>query len=437
MPPTDPTPTGAPPDATRPSDRWLERAEIVLERCDVLADCSERDGATDRPAFGPAMTRAHALLRGWMEAAGMTVRLDPIGNLRGRISAANEGAPVLYVGSHLDTVVDAGRYDGTLGVLAGVALAEALAEGGPLPYALEVVAFCDEEGVRFGSTYFGSRALAGTFDPALLELEDAGGTTLADALRAFGGDPERIGEAALDPERTLAFVELHIEQGTRLERAGAAVGVVEAIAGQSKLELMLRGRAAHAGTTAMDRRSDALAGAADVVLAAEAMAREEAGAVATVGRIEVRPNVSNVVPAEARFTLDVRHRDDRVRELLVHNMLEATQMAARARDLEVHVRTLLAEPTRPLDAELAARLQLRAGAEPMVSGAGHDAAVIAPHVPTALLFVRSPGGVSHHPDEAVEPDDVASALQTMTGLAFDLAAGAGGLAAPDAPDRPD
>jgi len=366
--------------------------------------------------------------------AGLTqIHVDAIGNLIGRREATGRiGAPALVLGSHLDTVPDAGRYDGILGVLLGVAAAESLRET-PLPFALEVVGFSEEEGVRFGVPYLGSRAFAGTLSPSHLERRDANGRCIADAVAAFGLDPTDLPDGPYRPADMLrGYIEVHIEQGPALEHAGAPLGVVTAIAGQSRLQLRFGGRPGHAGTTPMVRRAlrrDALAGASEYVLAVEAMAEETPGAVATVGQMAVIPGVGNVIPGQTDLSLDLRHADDTTRRTLLDALLHAAYQIAERRGLEFHILSETHQDAVPMDAGLSDRLVetvatiTMAACPTLVSGAGHDAAILAPHVPTALLFVRSPnGGLSHHPDEAVHADDVATALRALIAIILRLAA---------------
>jgi allantoate deiminase len=398
---------------------WRASAERAVERCHTLAAHSDHPGHLTRTFLSPAMLAAYRELAGWMAAAGLAVRSDAAGNLIGRRTAADPDAPVLLIGSHLDTVRNAGRYDGILGVTTGLALAETLP--GPLPFHLDVIAFSEEEGVRFGATYFGSSAVCGRFDPGWLQLRDPDGVTLAEAIRAADLDPDTIDEAAYDPQRLLGYLELHIEQGPHLEALDRPVGVVEAIAGQSRLDLRFDGRANHAGTTPMSLRRDALAGAAELVLAIEASARALDGLVATVGRLEVVPGAGNVIPGRAHLSLDLRHRDDGVRKRAVRALLDRARAIADRRGLGFDHTTLLDEESHAMDPAFSAGLAARGQLPLMVSGAGHDAAVMSAFTRCALLFVRSPGGVSHHPDERVAVDDVAVALATMATFIQQLA----------------
>lgn len=382
----------------------------VLAWCDRLGGMSEEQGRLTRTFLSAPMRDVHAALTQWMEAIGMRVRVDAAGNLRGRYDAAREGAPTLYIGSHLDTVPNAGRFDGQLGVVLGVALVQALA-GERLGYAVEVVGFSEEEGVRFRAPFIGSRAFVGTLDEHLLERQDAQGVTVRDALLAFGLDADDLGSSVAE-QGALGFFEVHIEQGPVLESLQRPLGVVDAIAGQSRLDIVFTGSANHAGTTPMRLRRDALAGAAEFILAVEAYARGTDGLVATVGQARARPGAGNVVPGEATVSLDVRHARDDVRERAVQELLATADDIAARRGLFVTPAFLTNQAAVPMDARLTALLREAAGgnAPLLTSGAGHDAMIVAQAMPSAMLFVRSPGGLSHHPDEAVLEEDVRAAL---------------------------
>ena len=399
----------------------MSTAAAVLERCARLGLLSEEPGRLVRRYATPAMREANDLVAGWMREAGLAVREDAAGNLIGR---RGDGR-ALVLGSHLDTVIDAGRYDGPLGVLAGVALVERLRDA-PLPFALEVVGFADEEGVRYPTSFLGSSAMAGRFAPAWLRLADADGVTMADALRAFGGDPDAVGSAARAPEELLAYCELHIEQGPVLERRGAPVGVVTALCGQTHAQVAFRGEAGHAGTVPMDARRDALSAAAEWLLAAEALARDRPGLVATVGRLVVDPGARNVISGEARLSLDVRHGSDAIRREAIGDLRAEAQRVAAGRDVrlawEAHGE-IAAVPTAP---ELRERLEAAVAAsgvpvERLPSGAGHDGAAMAAITPIAMLFVRCAGGISHNPAESVAEADVAIALDVLERFVRELA----------------
>jgi allantoate deiminase len=375
----------------------------VIERCRELAGCTEEAGFTTRTFLSAPMRDVHARLGAWMERAGMSVRVDAAGNLRGLYTAAQAGAPRLFIGSHLDTVPRAGAFDGILGVVLGVALVERLA-GRRFPFSIEAIGFSEEEGVRFGIPFVGSRAFVG--DP----VEDP---RVADAIRAFGLDPSR-GDASVSGN-ALGYLEFHIEQGPVLERLGLSLGIVESIAGQSRWEIVFQGESNHAGTTPVEVRHDALAGAAEWIGVVEREARATPNLVATVGRLDVEPGVGNVIAAIASASLDVRHAEDRVREAAVERLLGSARQIATRRGLEVSSEPLLEQAAVPMDSTLTELLQ-RAVADSgypvhrMASGAGHDAMIVARRMPATMLFMRSPGAISHHPDETVWPGDVAAAL---------------------------
>jgi allantoate deiminase len=390
-----------------------------MGRCDILGAISEEPDRLTRRFATDAMHKAQEQVAAWMGDAGLTARHDNIGNLRGRYEGAAPEAPTLLVGSHLDSVRDAGKYDGPLGVVVAIAAVQALHDAKKrLPYAIEVVAFADEEGLRFSSTYLGSRALAGTFDLADLGRVDEEGTTMADAIRQFGGNPDRLAEDRWRDGKLLGYCEVHIEQGPVLEARARPVGVVSAIAGQGRYRITFTGQAGHAGTVPMGARRDALAAAAEFVLAVEADASSHDGVVATVGQLAVRPGAVNVVPGRAVLSLDVRHSNDTVRRERTRHILERAREIASRRNVDV-ADELLGENT---SAQCAPRLVSlfstaveEAGIEvvQLVSGAGHDAVPMASLTDVGMLFVRCKGGVSHNPAEAVTTDDVEVSIDVL------------------------
>ena len=393
-------------------------AATVMQRLDILGACSEEPGRLTRPFASEAMRRAHEHVATWMQEAGMTVRKDNMGNLVGRYEGAG-GDATLLEGSHLDSVRDAGKYDGPLGVLVALAAVQRLHENGSrLPFAIEVVGFADEEGLRYGTTYLGSRAMAGELDPADLSRTDADDVTMAEAIRAFGGDPDRLAEDRWAGGNLLGYVEVHIEQGPVLEARDLPVGIVSAIAGQSRLRLTFKGEAAHAGTVPMNRRKDALAAAAEFVLVVEAEARATDGMVATVGQLAVSPGAANVVPGEATLSLDVRHADDAVRLEHVKGMLQVAHDIATRRGVSVASEPIAENESVPGSPRLTSLLAkaVQSLGHPTVklpSGAGHDAVVMAGLTDVAMLFVRCKGGISHHPAESVAEEDVAVAIDVL------------------------
>jgi allantoate deiminase len=387
-------------------------ASDVLARCDALAACSEEEGRITRRFATPALGRARGLVEGWMREAGLATHVDAVGNLVGR--TAGDG-PALLLGSHLDSVRDAGRYDGPLGVLVALAVAERLGDRAP---ALEVVAFADEEGLRYGTAYLGSAALAGRFEDAWLGRRDGDGITLADALRDWGGDPGAIAALARDPATLRGYLEVHIEQGPVLEARDLPVGVVTAIAGQTRASVTFTGRAGHAGTTPMDQRHDALAAAAEWIGAVETTARAQPGLVATVGEIAAAPNASNVIPGSVTASLDVRHPDDAARGRAVDALRAAASEAGERRAVAARWEPVQANRAVPCDPGLTRALAgaVEAQGLPLArlpSGAGHDGVALAAIAPIAMLFVRCAGGVSHHPDESVRAEDVAVAIDVL------------------------
>jgi allantoate deiminase len=400
------------------------RAEEVIARCKQLADFSEDRGSIRRTFLSPPMHDCHREIIRWLVASGARVAVDAAGNLRGFYPGAQADAPRILLGSHLDTVPNAGAYDGILGVVIAVALLESL-EGRRLPFAIEVAGFSEEEGVRFGTPFIGSRALVGTLDEKLLNREDANGISVREAIRNFGLNPADIPHAVLS-EDALAYLEFHIEQGPVLESLGRPLGAVEAIAAQTRMEFVFLGRANHAGTTPMHLRHDALAAAAEWIVAVERTANSHPGLIATVGKIEAKPGATNVIAAEARVTLDVRHKSNEVRDGAADGLIRMAEEIAARRGLSLDQKILLSQRGVPMDPFLVEQIQeaIRStGSQPhrMTSGAGHDAMMLADQVPAAMIFLRSPGGISHDPAESVEVEDVAKALECGLHLLDQLA----------------
>ncbi len=387
--------------------------QTVLDACDALACHSEVVGEITRTYLCPTTQEVHTHLGGWAGRLGMTTRIDAVGNLRSRLESKDPNAPTLYIGSHLDTVPNAGRYDGILGVVMGYALVEALG-GQELPYSIEVLGFSEEEGVRFGVSFIGSRALVGTADELLAAL-DKEGRSVQDAIEAYGLNPQELALARLTGQ-SLGYLEFHIEQGPVLQDLEASVGVVSAIVGQDRLNLEFVGRASHAGTTPMHLRRDALAAAARFMVAAEDLARHTPGLVATVGIVEVKPGAGNVIPGEVHCSLDIRHEHDEVRRRALKELLDGAEREAQARQVALKVTPKMSEAATPMSGQFKALLhqaaeELELPHPELVSGAGHDAQIMAQEVPAAMLFVRSPNALSHHPDEMVNPEDVTAALR--------------------------
>ncbi|MCJ2084284.1 allantoate amidohydrolase [Methylobacterium sp. J-090] len=403
-------------------------APRIVARLDALAAISADPGAITRVYLSPEQARASALVLGWMREAGMTARIDAVGNVIGRLEGPVAGEPAVVIGSHLDTVRDAGRFDGPLGVVAGIECVAALVRTGVvLPFAIEVVGFADEEGTRFATTLIGSRALAGTLTPDVLDRSDADEITMGQALLSGGFDPNRIGEAARAPGTIRAYLELHIEQGPALERAGLAVGLVTAISGATRLAVTLTGEAGHAGTVAMAGRRDALAGAAECILAVEARCAPEPGLVGTVGTILAAPGAVNVIPGRVGFSLDLRAPDDRQRRIALADLAAAFADIAARRGLELERVVTHDAACAPCDPTLMAHLAAGIAAEghPVLrlpSGAGHDGMAIAAIAPIAMLFVRCRGGISHHPDEFASGPDIEAGARVLLATLLRLAA---------------
>jgi allantoate deiminase len=371
------------------------------------------------------MRACHRQIEDWMYPLGMTVTIDAAGNLHGLYPSADGIARRLLIGSHLDTVPDAGAYDGVLGVMLALSLVESL-EGRRLPFAIEVVGLSEEEGVRFGVPFIGSRALVGTLDEELLSRRDTNGVSVLEAIVSYGLNPSEIPDASLR-DGVLGYLEFHIEQGPVLENRELPLGIVEAIAGQTRMELIFTGVANHAGTTPMALRRDALVAAAEWAVAVEKAARETPGLVATVATLEVKPGATNVIAGECRATLDVRHAADTTRTQSVSAFLQSAAEIAERRSISLTSSTNLVQTATPMDSFLLHEIDTavsRSGITPyrMVSGAGHDAMVLAEKVPSAMVFLRSPGGISHNPRESVLVEDVAKAIECGMRLLDQLAA---------------
>ncbi|MDO6413954.1 Zn-dependent hydrolase [Sphingomonas sp. BIUV-7] len=422
-------------------------------RCDALgvAPYSDSDTGLFRAYLTPAHAAAQEAIGAWMVGAGMVVRLDQAANLIGRYEGSQADAPVLLFGSHIDSVRDAGRYDGPLGVMLGIEVVARLNEAKRrLPFPIEVIAFGDEEGSRFPASMLTSRAVAGTLEADALEVADRDGVTLLDALAAFparhaelvsasmarpldvpaGGEDgswtlKRVqGDGFLRAARTsgsvLAYVEPHIEQGPVLEAEGLAVGTVTGIAAQLRYQVTVSGTAGHAGTTAMGLRRDALTAAAAMILAVESEALAAGGdVVATVGRMAVGPGAVNVIPGKVEYSIDVRSGDPAARDDAAAQIVDTIADIAERRDVEFNIERVQDLPAAPCDPKLIALMDAaiaRCGQRPrrLVSGAGHDTMVMAALAPTAMLFIRCAGGVSHNPAESVTDADCAIALDVLT-----------------------
>jgi allantoate deiminase len=392
---------------------------LLARRLDELGRVSDEDDCLTRTFLSPAMDRANALVGGWMRETGLVVRQDETGNLIGRSEAAHANEKTLLFGSHLDTVRNAGRFDGALGVvLPIVALAELRSRGVQLPFAVEVLGFSEEEAVRFTGAYIGSKAYTGELRVADLKLRDSGGSTLRHVIEAHTGKKFVLPKAAHLSRNLIGYTEVHIEQGPVLEAEGLAVGVVSAIASQTRGRMTFRGKAGHAGTTPMHLRNDALAGAAEFVLLVENYARSRPPLVATVGTIAVPASAANVIPGETIVSLDVRHSSDAKCHKAVDTLIAQAHRIAHRRGLACEWEQTMEHPSTPCSKELSSLLRKSVRAMQtreiqLVSGAGHDAVVMAKHTPVAMLFVRCRAGLSHHPDEYASPADLGVALQVV------------------------
>ncbi len=401
-------------------------ARRVMARCDELAAVSSSDRGITRVYLSDEHAQVNALAAAWMREVGMVTRQDAAGNQLGVLPAADPEAPVVMIGSHLDTVVDAGRYDGIVGVLMGievVRLLRVMSDDGvarsPFGFGLEVAAFSDEEGTRFGKALLGSSAVAGTWDDAWWELTDDGGTSLADAYRRFGLDPARVGEASRRPSEVLAYLEAHIEQGPELDRRGEPLAVVSSIASARRFLVDVEGEARHAGGTPYDMRHDALLGAAEAALAVERVCRGEHHMVGTVGQLDVLPGAVNVVPGSARFSIDLRGELDGHRDAVWTRLTAELDAIMGARGLRWAARELHEAPAVFCDPLLQDVVRAGIGStqshDPatLYSLAGHDAMSLGAITDVGMLFLRNPDGISHHPDEDVSGSDVALGIKAL------------------------
>ena len=419
--------------------RIAAAARRVMARCDELARVSAATGSIERVYLSPEHARVNRLAAEWMREIGMTTRQDAAGNQVGRIAGADPAGRALLLGSHLDTVPDAGRFDGIVGVLMALEVVRLLrvpaAPGAAsvvgLPFALEVIAFSDEEGTRFGKALLGSSAAAGAWDPAWWALTDADGTTLREAFLEFGLDPGRVGEAARRPEELVGYLEAHIEQGPELDRRGESLAVVSSIASARRFQLTVEGEARHAGGTPYDMRHDALLGASEAALAVERICRAEHHIIGTVGQLEAYPGAVNIVPGEARLSLDLRGEFDGTRDRVWLEIEHELDDIMGRRGLRWHAREVHSAPAvfcAPLLQDVVREgiaSTLPAGSDdPAVifSRAGHDGMMIGAVTEVGMLFLRNPDGISHHPDESVSAGDVARGIQALAEAVLQLAA---------------
>ncbi|WP_223881308.1 allantoate amidohydrolase [Nesterenkonia ebinurensis] len=402
-----------------PSEQTMTAARRIMARCDELAAISALPDGILRAYLTEEHRRHNALAAHWMQEAGMATWQDAAGNQCGRIEGREPGLPALLIASHLDTVPYAGRYDGILGVLIGIETARRMApHSAQLPFAIEVAAFGDEEGTRFGATLLGSRAMAGTWDPTWWDVKDEDGITLREAFEVFGLDADRVGEAARKPADLVGYLEAHIEQGPYLEIADRPLGVVTSIAGARRFRISVLGEARHAGGTPYARRRDALIGASQAVLDIERIGREKQ-AIATVGQMTAVPGAVNVVPGRADLSLDLRAETDELRDDAWAAIETELENLCSERGLEYEAEEIHTAGTVYCDHQLsqavAAGIVHTGDPDPMqlYSRAGHDAMAMAALTPVAMLFTRCHDGISHHPEESVTTEDVAAALNAL------------------------
>ena len=404
----------------------MNEAQLILDRCDELAAISSQPDRLERVHLSPEHKAANALVAQWMTDAGLSTWQDAAGNQCGRVEGREPGLPALLLGSHIDTVPDAGRYDGMLGVLLAIAVVARLPRA-QLPFAVEVVAFSDEEGTRFGTALLGSRALAGTWDDEWWSLTDEHGITLFEAFQDFGLDPARLPGAFRRPDELVGYLEAHIEQGPFIEDADRSLAIVTSIAGARRFALTMTGKAGHAGGTPYDRRRDALVGASELVVEIERLSKQQ-HVIGTVGKLEAFPGGVNVIPGRVEFSLDLRAEFDDDRDAALQLIDDAADEIARRRGLHFAKHELYRADAVVCDLDLRAGIEagIRAtgDGEPMGlwSRAGHDGMAVVAVTPIAMLFLRCKGGVSHHPDEHVRKGDVALALDAYEAAVLALAA---------------
>jgi allantoate deiminase len=395
----------------------------IVGRIEALGAISETPEDLTRIFLSPQHRDAADLLLSWMQAAGMQSHLDAIGNVCGRYEGNAPGLPCLMLGSHYDTVRDAGKWDGPLGIITAIScVADLNRRGRRLPFAVEIVGFADEEGVRFASTLLGSRAVAGTFVESVLGARDSAGMSMREAIVGFGLDPDHIGAAARAPSELLAYVELHIEQGPVLETQHLPVGVVTAISGATRLAASLTGTAGHAGTVPMALRRDALTGAAECIVAVEELCRTDPdGLVGTVGYVHAMPGATNVIPGKVSFTMDIRAATDTHRRRAVADIVRRIESIAKSRNLALQVDVTHENRTVPCAPWLKTQVAEAVAAEgfrvlELPSGAGHDGMAMIDIADVGMVFVRCRGGVSHHPDEHVETADADAGARVLMRL---------------------
>jgi allantoate deiminase len=400
--------------------------ERMIKRIEEMANCSSTDRGVTRLSFTKESEAASKLVSEWMRDAGMSVRRDELGNVIGRFEGTQSDAPALIIGSHLDSVIEAGKYDGILGVITGIEIVHTLFENGVRPNCpIEVVGFCDEEGTRFNTALLGSRAMAGSLRDEDLRAKDDNGVTLAAAMQEMGFDPSRYKLAARKPEMVLGYIELHIEQGPVLEQMNQSCGVVSGIAGASRYQFRVEGLAGHAGTVPIHMRKDALAVTSEMILVIEQIALEYQDIVATVGKLSVYPGASNVIPELVEGTLDIRCIDDKRKQDALNHIIEECQQICRRRGLSCEFHKIMDSPAAVCSGHIINIIKSVLedhGMKPvqLVSGAGHDAMAMASITDIGMIFVRCKDGLSHHPDEAVAAEDIKAGASVLLDVTLQL-----------------
>jgi len=395
----------------------IYRAKKISDRIDELALISDRKEYLVRTFGSPAFQQASRLIQKWMREAGLQVNVDNIGNVRGRLPGNAAAKKVFVMGSHVDTVISAGKFDGPLGVLMAIDQIDKLKSCDYRPFHLEVVAFSDEEGVRYHTAYLGSRVLAGRLPEQYLNRVDKDGVTMIEAITEIGGDPGKLKSDAIPKEDFMGYLEVHIEQGPILQERGVPIGVVSSISGQLRVELAFTGRSGHAGTTPMYLRKDAITGAAAFVLAVEEEARaEENNVIATTGKLSAFPGASNVIAEKAILSLDLRSADDEALHKSCERLNKIALEICEQRGLELSWEIIQENKSVECDPQYINFLKesVESAGLPVMelaSGAGHDAVAIAEVAPVCMLFVRCQDGISHHPDEYVRLEDISSAIE--------------------------
>jgi allantoate deiminase len=396
----------------------LQRAEKILQRINELASISEDESCINRTYGTRAFIEGRDKVEQWMKEAGLQTRTDNIGNIRGRLLSKNDNAKTFVIASHIDTIINAGKFDGPLGVLMGLDIIEQTIQSKTaLPFHIELIGFCDEEGCRFHTTYLGSKAVAGSFDEAILDAKDEAGISLRDAIEQNGGDVNNLSKDAIAGEDWLGYFEIHIEQGPVLYEKNIPIGVVTAIAGQCRIGIVFKGEAGHAGTVPMDMRKDAFACAAELVLAVEKFATAKKNdLVATIGKLHIINSASNVVPGEVICSLDVRSADEAILSSSYNAIKKIAEDICSKRNIVLEWN--LIQQTKPVACDTGMNRLLSQSIKEtgyelieLVSGAGHDAVPISEVSPVAMLFVKCFKGISHNPLEDVEIKDIAAAIK--------------------------